>query len=97
MIDLGVPNRKRQKLFDRTLLARQIDIRIGNISAAIGVADDVCNGMLENQRVQSDGGAEDGNNFKFSLKPVDLEEGVWRGARDLLMCQHLKWYRSEAA
>src|ERR1700675_1712336 len=73
-LHLDARNRKRDELFHRPLAGGKAYRRRGDVGGAIGIDDDVGDGMLEDQRMQSDRGAEQRNDFQFRLHAVDPEK-----------------------
>ena len=61
-------------MFQRPLAGRAAGLGHGRVGGAIGIIDDVDDGMLEQERMQCNGGAEQGNNFQLRLQAVDVEE-----------------------
>ena len=52
----------------------RLRLRRGSVGGAIGIVNDVDDRMIEHQRMQSDGGAEERNDFHFRLQAVDVQK-----------------------
>ena len=70
-LHLDARNRERDEFLDRSPVRGKAGWRRGNVGGAIGIDNHMDDGMIEHQRMQSDGGAEDGNDFHFRLQAVD--------------------------
>src|SRR5882762_284901 len=80
-LHLDARNRKRDEFFHRTLAGRKANWRRGDVGRAIGIDNDMGDRVLENQRMQSDGGAEQRNDFQLCLHAVDPKK--WNLIRSL--------------
>ena len=76
-LHFDVCNRKRDEFLHRSLggmAERTAPWRHGSVGGAIGIGNDVGNRMLQHQRMQSNGGAEERNDFNFRLQAVDSQK-----------------------
>src|SRR5208337_4372469 len=67
-------NGERDELLNRPLVSGQVGLGHGSVSGAVGIINEVDYGMLQHKRVQSDGGAEEGDDFQFRLEAVDVKK-----------------------
>src|ERR1700674_5344 len=73
-LHLDTRNRKRDELSDRPLVGGKAYLRRGHVGGAIRIGNDVGDRMVQHQRMQSNCGAEQRNDFQLCLQAVDPEK-----------------------